>query len=713
MTLRTRLIVAFLLMSVVPLAAVTGYSYVSTRNAFRQSAEIKSDLMAEELGRRMEIVTGDIERRVGRIWRMARPGSPPPDQPPGTPPWAQAPRPDDVAQTLGNFASLVEKLELVPGERFPPPSAGGPPSVPPGMRPPGPPSPPGPGGSPQRGVTSSDGARTGTPASGANAPSAAGTQKPRTGSASPAGTGGERAAAAAAGAATPATGSSDRTIVVEVPRPIVAVDTTRLSAEMQAAVTAANENLRRETTASRGDAGSRATQAGGRTTRTGTPPARRFDFNVVEDGQHVGTVRARVNLERMLRGVLMMTRRDQGEVPFAVDADGKLHTSNEADTARLAELDLAKRARAQHTGRSSDGEWVLVTREMPDGVVFGIARPIAGSMAELRNASARNLGLGLAFIVLALAGVLPLSNRMTRNLRTLSQGVERIAGGDLSTQVDVRSKDEFGRLAAAFNKMARDLTTHERLVVEQERLRRELELSRQIQNEMLPRGILRVGIAEVKGVSIPAREVGGDFFNYFPLPSGELALMVGDVSGKGISAALLMANIQATLKARLPLEADLAALADVIDRDVHQNTPPEVYLTLFVGLLDPTGRRLRYVNAGHNPQFVLRSDGGIEQLHATGLPVGLLPGRGYQEKAVSLGETDLLFFYTDGTVEIENAEGDFFGYERLAAVITRERMAGVEAVLADVEDALRAFRGTTEPTDDATMMALRLGPHVA
>jgi sigma-B regulation protein RsbU (phosphoserine phosphatase) len=230
---------------------------------------------------------------------------------------------------------------------------------------------------------------------------------------------------------------------------------------------------------------------------------------------------------------------------------------------------------------------------------------------------------------------------------------------------------------------------------------------------MLPRGILRVGIAEVKGVSIPAREVGGDFFNYFPLPSGELALMVGDVSGKGISAALLMANIQATLKARLPLEADLAALADVIDRDVHQNTPPEVYLTLFVGLLDPTGRKLRYVNAGHNPQFVLRSDGGIERLHATGLPVGLLPGRGYQEEAVPLGETDLLFFYTDGTVEIENEQGDFFGYERLEAVITRERMAGVEAVLADVEDALRAFRGTTEPTDDATMMALRLGRHVA
>ena len=95
-------------------------------------------------------------------------------------------------------------------------------------------------------------------------------------------------------------------------------------------------------------------------------------------------------------------------------------------------------------------------------------------------------------------------------------------------------------------------------------------------------------------------------------------------------------------------------------------------------------------------------------MHATGLPVGLLPGRGYQEETVTLGETDLLFFYTDGTVEIENEQGEFFGYERLASVITRERTAGVEAVLADVEDELRAFRGAAEPSDDATMMALRL-----
>ncbi len=106
------------------------------------------------------------------------------------------------------------------------------------------------------------------------------------------------------------------------------------------------------------------------------------------------------------------------------------------------------------------------------------------------------------------------------------------------------------------------------MVVEQERLRRELELSRLIQTEMLPRAPLRLGAAEIKGLSIPAREVGGDFFNYFALPDGRMAMLVGDVSGKGVSAALLMANVQATLRARLPLETDLARLADGLDREV-------------------------------------------------------------------------------------------------------------------------------------------------
>jgi sigma-B regulation protein RsbU (phosphoserine phosphatase) len=227
---------------------------------------------------------------------------------------------------------------------------------------------------------------------------------------------------------------------------------------------------------------------------------------------------------------------------------------------------------------------------------------------------------------------------------------------------------------------------------------------------MLPREGLRLGLAEVKGVSIPAREVGGDFFNYFVLPDGDIALLLGDVSGKGVGAALLMANVQATLRARLPLSPDLARLADDLDHELHASTPPEVYLTMFVGVVTPGTRLLRYVNAGHNTQFVLGARATIERMPSTGRPLGLLPGGGYQERSIHLGPDDLLFFYTDGMVEAENEAGEQFGSERLEATLCEAAASGahVDAMLSRVEDAVRSFRGSVELADDATMMALRL-----
>ena len=267
--------------------------------------------------------------------------------------------------------------------------------------------------------------------------------------------------------------------------------------------------------------------------------------------------------------------------------------------------------------------------------------------------------------------------------------------------------DEIGRLARAFNQMAEDVERHQHVVVEQERIRRELELGRQIQHDMLPRGPLRLGLMEIQGVSVPAREVGGDFFNYFALSDGDLALLVGDVSGKGVGAALLMANIQASLRTRLALGQDLAAIAREIDIDIEGNTPGPVYATLFVGMLNPATRVLRYVNAGHNQQYVLRRDGSLEEMSSSGLPVGLLAGHGYAEARVQLEAGDLLFFYTDGCVESENEQGEMFGAERLEKLL--ETSAGAEDLLARVEAAVKTFRGTAEPFDDATMMVVKVG----
>jgi sigma-B regulation protein RsbU (phosphoserine phosphatase) len=226
---------------------------------------------------------------------------------------------------------------------------------------------------------------------------------------------------------------------------------------------------------------------------------------------------------------------------------------------------------------------------------------------------------------------------------------------------------------------------------------------------MLPHAPLHFGPSEIKGISVPAREVGGDFFNYFPLESGLVAMLVGDVSGKGVGAALLMANIQASLRTRFALGQELSAIAEAIDRDIEANSPGPVYATLFMAILDPTSRHMRYVNAGHNPQFILRGDGSLEKMTSTGLPVGMLAGHGYREREVQLAPGDLLFFYTDGCVEMENEMGEMFGSERLESLVAASACDSADQVLAKVERAISDYRGHRDQYDDATMMAVKVG----
>jgi sigma-B regulation protein RsbU (phosphoserine phosphatase) len=426
----------------------------------------------------------------------------------------------------------------------------------------------------------------------------------------------------------------------------------------------------------------------------------------------VHSANAEVNLDNLLMTVFSTTRRDQGEVPFAVAKDGKIYTQNAADKHTVESLgDVAKPTAKLGTSQVKD--FIVVTNADPSGsgLRFGIARPVGDSLSALRRTAGRNAGLGLLFIGFALVIVIPVSQTLTRNLSNLTEGVDRIAQGDLTARVPVQGSRDVAALATAFNRMAEDIQKQQEQLVGQERLKRELELGRQIQSEMLPHESLRFGLTEVKGMSIPAREVGGDFFNYFALDDGNVALLVGDVSGKGVGAALLMANFQATLRTRLKLGHDLAAIADAIDRDIEASSPRGLYATLFVGILDPTSKKLRYVNAGHNPQFALRS-GSLERLSSTGTPIGLLPGRGYTQREVQLSSGDFLFFYTDGVVEAENEEGEMLGPERLEQLLLSTittSPAGPDAVLQMVEAEVRKFRGSREPFDDATSMVVRIG----
>jgi len=430
------------------------------------------------------------------------------------------------------------------------------------------------------------------------------------------------------------------------------------------------------------------------------------DVTVRRGGAPVGTMKARLRAEAILHSVLSPALRRPDEIPFALDPDGRVHASDPGEEARLRELSLTPAASDQPAAQQRK-DWVVVSRQdRESGLTLGIARPVGSGLKEIRQTAVRNLGLGLAIVGVALVGVVVISGSMTRNLDELSAGAARLGRGELEARVPVRSADEIGRLAGTFNRMAEQLRAHQDQLLEQERLRKELEMCRRIQEEMLPHDPLRVPFAEVKGVSMPAREVGGDFFNYFLLPSGEAALLVGDVSGKGVPAALLMANVQATLRARLTVEPGLAPLAEVLDRELAANAPS--YLTLFLAILDGKAHVLRYVNAGHNAPLLLHADGAAEALPATGRPLGIYPGGGYEERRVSLRAGDTLFLYTDGLVEAEDVHGEPFGMDRLQELLVSERDHGPDSILAVVEDAVRAHRGPADAADDATLVALRV-----
>ena len=204
-------------------------------------------------------------------------------------------------------------------------------------------------------------------------------------------------------------------------------------------------------------------------------------------------------LRLLLRAILSGAERRQGAIPFARDADGKVYAPDPADEAVLEGLGQVP---GRGVTRRDAGEWVVAERPDPEtGIVIAVARPVGPALQEMRRTAANNLALGLGLALLALLGILPLSRRMTRHLASLTEGARRLAAGDLEVRVPVPRGREFRQLAETFNLLARDLRRNQERLLEQERLRKELEIGRRIQEELLPRGPLLGPFVEVGGVS--------------------------------------------------------------------------------------------------------------------------------------------------------------------------------------------------------------------
>jgi sigma-B regulation protein RsbU (phosphoserine phosphatase) len=236
----------------------------------------------------------------------------------------------------------------------------------------------------------------------------------------------------------------------------------------------------------------------------------------------------------------------------------------------------------------------------------------------------------------------------------------------------------------------------------------ELAVARRIQQDLLPHGVLAVDGAEVAGINRPCFAVGGDYFDYFRLDDGRVALAIADVAGKGVPAALLMSNLQAILRAECARGAGVPHVPALANRQLMESmSGNSKFVTFFYGAYDPAARRLSYSNAGHNPPLVVRADGTIEELVAGGLILGVFALAEYDEAAVDLGPGDAVVLFTDGVTEAEARHG-MYGDERLHELLRRERTGSAasiaEAICRDVD----RFSHGLHQTDDVTVVVVKL-----
>ncbi len=387
------------------------------------------------------------------------------------------------------------------------------------------------------------------------------------------------------------------------------------------------------------------------------------------------------------------------------------------------------------TGETSEGLLLVSTRP---SLLFNRLFANLGS-----NAPAILNVLGIIAILLGIIELLALiigvrlTRTVTRSVYELYDATQHINRGDFGHRISVRDHDQLAELETSFNAMSHSL---EGLVAEQKekhRMESELAIAHEVQEQLFPRDFGKLKSLEVHGVCRPARSVSGDYYDFLPLGGENLGIAIADISGKGISAALLMATIHSAMRVyemgRVPARGHLAAaggaaaislasesvslipsdvvqspaaVVGLLNRHLFHSTPPEKYATMFFGLWNGHAHELTYTNGGHLPPLIVRQNGSIEELGVGGTVIGLFDDAIYQETSVSLARGDLFVAYSDGLTEPENEFGEF-GSARLIDMIRNSRnlpLARIsEAVMTSVSD----WIGAAEQPDDVTLVLAR------
>ncbi len=365
----------------------------------------------------------------------------------------------------------------------------------------------------------------------------------------------------------------------------------------------------------------------------------------------------------------------------------------------------------------------------PDGTVNTVhpvlavfnARPsqlssrMFSSLGELRNTYLIAFVLILiAFFVIesaALATGLVLTRQITKAVDELYRATQYVQAGDLSHRVRIERRDQLGVLGESFNLMTGSISGLIEEQKQRQRLENEISIAREVQEQLFPRALPKVPGVEIEAICKAARAVSGDYYDFIQLSPTHLAIAIADISGKGISAALLMASLQAALRSQVLVDGSehmsTAELVSRLNKHLVRNTGDDRFATFFIAVYDSATRNLRYTNAGHLPSFLICKDSALH-LDKGGMVLGVLEDYCYEEGSVVVAPDSLLVGYSDGLVEPENVYGEEFGIRRLQQAAVHVQGAAPQVVAEALMNAAEEWAGTPEQADDMTVIVARL-----
>lgn len=325
------------------------------------------------------------------------------------------------------------------------------------------------------------------------------------------------------------------------------------------------------------------------------------------------------------------------------------------------------------------------------------------------------LVVGAMFVLIelaALAGSISLTRSITRAVNDLYRATRYVESGDFSHRIQLRQRDQLGALGESFNSMTASVST---LIAEQrqrQRLEHELAIAREVQAQLFPKEKPVVQGVEIEAVCRPARVVSGDYYDFLPLGPGRLGIALADISGKGISSALIMASLQAALRSQALFNGrgpgGTAEIMARLNQHLYRSTAPDRFATFFYGIYDVQSHRLEYTNAGHPAPFYIAGQQ-VQRLSAGGTVLGLFDNCRYESQFIDIAPGSLLIAYSDGLTEAENADGEEFDDQRVLNVALRLRDGPASTVLKDLLQGVDQWTGPAEQLDDLTLIVARFG----